>query len=164
MNSGKRAADEGRDAKYPHIDFCRDPEAICSSEEHQELKWIAGFFYWVESVQTYDEGGWNYLDELRKFVDGGMQGEHPAGCFSPWIHRSWTMNCQCVQIRPFIAHRDNLLADRKRYCATSSCTGQVIVHADNQDKRRARQWSNEWFTPTMNHLRALERQAFVPRG
>ena len=37
---GKRAADEGRESKYPGIDFCRDPEAICSSKEHQELKWI----------------------------------------------------------------------------------------------------------------------------
>lgn len=56
------------------MDFCRDPEAICSSEEHGELKWIAGFFYWVESVQAYDEGGWNYMQELHKYVDGGMEG------------------------------------------------------------------------------------------
>jgi len=69
---GKRAADEGRQARYPNIDFCADPEAICASQEHQELKWIAGFFYWVESVQTYDEGGWNYLTKLHDFVDGGM--------------------------------------------------------------------------------------------
>ena len=73
-DSGKRAADEGREAKYPDIDFCRDPEAICSSKEHQELKWIAGFFYWVESVQAYDEGGWSYVEELHKFVNEGMQG------------------------------------------------------------------------------------------
>ena len=76
FNSGKRAADEGRDAKYPNIDFCRDPEAICSSKEHGELKWIAGFFYWVESVQTYDGEGWNYMQELHKYVDEGMQGQH----------------------------------------------------------------------------------------
>ena len=37
---GKRAADEGRESRYPNIDFCRDPEAICSSKEHEELKWI----------------------------------------------------------------------------------------------------------------------------
>ena len=37
---GKRAADDGRESRYPNIDFCRDPEAICSSQEHQELKWI----------------------------------------------------------------------------------------------------------------------------
>lgn len=28
----------------------------------------------MESVETYDEGGWNYIAELRKFVEGGMQG------------------------------------------------------------------------------------------
>jgi len=69
---GKRAAEEGRSSRYPTVDFCRDPEAICASQEFTELKWIAGMFYWIESVQGYEEGGWNYLTELHKFVDGGM--------------------------------------------------------------------------------------------
>jgi hypothetical protein len=37
---GKRAADEGRASRYPEVDFCRDPGAVCASEEHAELKWI----------------------------------------------------------------------------------------------------------------------------
>lgn len=69
---GKRAADENRPSRYPSIDFCKEPDAICASEEFQELKWIAGMFYWVESLQTYDNGGWNYLTKLHEFVDGGM--------------------------------------------------------------------------------------------
>eukprot|EP00579_Thalassiosira_antarctica_P011373 CAMPEP_0201918770 /NCGR_PEP_ID=MMETSP0903-20130614/7834_1 /ASSEMBLY_ACC=CAM_ASM_000552 /TAXON_ID=420261 /ORGANISM="Thalassiosira antarctica, Strain CCMP982" /LENGTH=1230 /DNA_ID=CAMNT_0048455143 /DNA_START=36 /DNA_END=3725 /DNA_ORIENTATION=+ len=68
---GKRAADEGRDSRYPHIDFCKDPGAVCSREDHPELKWIAGMFYWIRSLQTYDEG-WNYFDNLKSFVRGGM--------------------------------------------------------------------------------------------
>jgi hypothetical protein len=44
-NSGKRAADEGRDARYPDLDFCKDPGLICSREDHKELKWIAGEQY-----------------------------------------------------------------------------------------------------------------------
>ena len=70
---GARAAEEGRESRYPDVDFCKDPEVICASQEHQELKWIAGMFYWVESLQSYSERGWNYIDELHKFVDGGMQ-------------------------------------------------------------------------------------------
>ncbi len=31
-------------------------------------------FYWVEFVQSYDVGGWNYINELKKFVDNGMSG------------------------------------------------------------------------------------------
>jgi hypothetical protein len=31
-------------------------------------------FYWVESVQSYNVGGWNYITELKKFVDNGMSG------------------------------------------------------------------------------------------
>jgi len=69
---GARAAEEGRGGRYPDVDFCKDPGIICSSEEHSELKWIAGMFYWIESLQSYNERGWNYIDELHKFVDGGM--------------------------------------------------------------------------------------------
>jgi len=72
---GKRANDEGRDSRYPDIDFCQDPGIICSSEEHKELKWLAGMFYWIESLQSYNEGGWNYLEQLHNFVDNGM-GDH----------------------------------------------------------------------------------------
>jgi predicted chitinase len=80
---GERAAREGRDAAYPDIDFCREPDAICASTAHPELKWIAGLFYWAESVQTYSNGGWDYRTELRNFVDGGMQ---RAGTDAGFIH------------------------------------------------------------------------------
>lgn len=69
---GKRAADDGRDARYPKIDFCKDPSVICSSETHKELRWIAGLFYWVNEVQSYNVDGWYYIRELHKFVDNGM--------------------------------------------------------------------------------------------
>ena len=49
---------------YPEVDFCKDPEVICASEEHRELKWIAGLFYWMSSVQEYDEEGWDFEAEL----------------------------------------------------------------------------------------------------
>jgi hypothetical protein len=42
---GARAAEEGRPSRYPTVDFCKDPEIICSSSEYKELKWIAGMFY-----------------------------------------------------------------------------------------------------------------------
>jgi len=70
---GARAKREGRPTPYGEIDFCKDPEAICSSKKFDELKWLAGMFYWIESVQGYDVGGWNYMDELRSFVDGGLK-------------------------------------------------------------------------------------------
>jgi len=70
---GKRAADEGRTALYPDIDFCQSPDAICDGGP-PELKWIAGFFYWLNSVQPYHDSkdGWDYLAELKNWVDGGM--------------------------------------------------------------------------------------------
>jgi len=68
---GKRASDEGRDSAYPDIDFCRTPDAICSSTDHPELKWIAGIFYWLNSVQTYESQtyGFDYLASLEDFTD-----------------------------------------------------------------------------------------------
>jgi hypothetical protein len=69
---GAKADQDGRSSRYPEIDFCKTPDKICSDPNYPELKWIAGFFYWMESVQSYNQGGWYYLDELHKFVDGGM--------------------------------------------------------------------------------------------
>ena len=63
------------------------PKAICSSTEEKELKWIAGLFYWINSVQTYDEGGWNYLAELHKYVEGGMQGDSFINAVSGIVNR-----------------------------------------------------------------------------
>jgi len=69
---GKRAADEGRDALFPSVDFCRDPGQICAPDGPPELKWVAGLFYWLNSVQPYSAGGWSYVDELKRWVDAGM--------------------------------------------------------------------------------------------
>ena len=38
------------------------------------LRFLAGEFYWMESVQSYNKEGWDYFTELRKFVEGGMTG------------------------------------------------------------------------------------------
>lgn len=84
---GKRAFLEGRDSRYPDIDFCKDPEIICTSEENKELKWIAGFFYWVDQVQPYESDGWNYLTELKKFVHNGMVGEEFINAVSGIVNR-----------------------------------------------------------------------------
>ena len=62
-------------APYPEIDFCKQPEAICSSTAHPELKWIAGLFYWMASVQTYDADGWVYIDQLDQYVSSGLVGD-----------------------------------------------------------------------------------------
>jgi len=69
---GKRAADEGRHSIYPTIDFCKNPGAICDQDSPPELKWVAGFFFWMNAVQPYNQGGWNFIAELKKWVDGGM--------------------------------------------------------------------------------------------
>jgi len=92
---GRRGHDEGRSVLYPDIDFCKDPEAICKPDSPPALKWIAGFFYWLNSVQSYnDKDGWNYMDHLKKWVDAGMNLDDKSyinacsgivnrGCYNP---------------------------------------------------------------------------------
>lgn len=70
---GKRAADEGRSSIYPTVDFCKTPWSICSPDGPPELKWVAGFFYWLNAVQVYEKGDYNYINELKEWVDGGMK-------------------------------------------------------------------------------------------
>mmetsp|Transcript_43344 Transcript_43344/g.77906 ORF Transcript_43344/g.77906 Transcript_43344/m.77906 type:complete len:815 (-) Transcript_43344:179-2623(-) len=84
---GARAAEEGRESRYPDINFCEEPDAICASQEHKELKWIAGLFYWVESLQSYNVDGWNYIDELKIFVDNGMSGSKFIDAVSGIVNR-----------------------------------------------------------------------------
>ncbi|GAA0371575.1 hypothetical protein GCM10009092_39880 [Bowmanella denitrificans] len=64
---------------YGDMDLCQNPELVCSTEEHKEIKWIAGLFYWMNEVQGYDNTGgpyegWNYYQELKAYVAGGLQG------------------------------------------------------------------------------------------
>ncbi len=84
---GKRAYDDGRQSHYPDIDFCKRPDKICSSTKYPELKWIAGFFYWIDSVQGYVSDDWNYLTELRKWVDQGMIGDSLIDSASGIVNR-----------------------------------------------------------------------------
>jgi len=92
---GKRGANEGREVLYPDLDFCKNPEAICDDAAPPALKWIAGFFYWLNSVQSYvDDDGWKYMTKLREWTAAGMDvtdrsyidaasGIVNRGCYNP---------------------------------------------------------------------------------
>jgi predicted chitinase len=92
---GKRGHDENRTVLYPTLDFCKNPEAICEPSSPPELKWIAGFFYWLNDVQSYvDKDGWVYMDKLKNWTDAGMNVDDKSyinacsgivnrGCYNP---------------------------------------------------------------------------------
>merc|ERR1712226_1289860 len=42
---------------------------------------------WVDSVQPYDVDGWNYLTELRKFVNDGLTGDAFINSVSGIVNR-----------------------------------------------------------------------------
>jgi len=64
---------------YSGVDFCKTDilQSICSRrvEHGEELRWIPPMAHWVYFVQPYDVDGWNYITELKDFVDGGMLDE-----------------------------------------------------------------------------------------
>ena len=68
---GESAVDRGIFV-YPDTNFCITPEVICDPERSREFRWVLGLLEWSDRVQSYVNSDWNYLDELKKFVDGGM--------------------------------------------------------------------------------------------
>ncbi len=98
---------------YAGLDFCSNPGLICSSEENKEIKWIAGLFYWVTSVQAYpDEGGqypgWNYFNELKKYVNNGMKGTQFIDDVSGIVNRGCpNLTCDTGEVHNVKERRDN---------------------------------------------------------
>lgn len=73
---------------YPDVDFCADPGVICRrGSPYPELKWIAGMFYWMRSVERYSSEGWNYIDKVREYVRGGLAGEWLVDAVSGIVNR-----------------------------------------------------------------------------
>ncbi len=74
---------------YADMDLCANPQLVCSSTKNKEVKWIAGLFFWINSVQAYntDTGkykDWDYQTELKKYVDSdfGKTNYHPVNNIS----------------------------------------------------------------------------------
>ena len=50
---GARAKQEGRRSRYPSIDFCKTPDAICNSEEHIKMILKVESFFELISLKLY---------------------------------------------------------------------------------------------------------------
>ncbi|EJK47381.1 hypothetical protein THAOC_33900, partial [Thalassiosira oceanica] len=74
---GKGADEDGREAPYPEVDFCANPAAVCDHEESMEIRWSVAMFEWIDRVQDYYDSSvdFDYIDELYRFVDGGMSND-----------------------------------------------------------------------------------------
>ena len=67
--------------EWQHKDFCKTPSVICGDNSvtvtgarYPELKYLSGLVEWIDRIQTYSnpETGFDYLVNLRAFVNGGM--------------------------------------------------------------------------------------------
>lgn len=78
---GAKAARDGRLSRYSAVDFCSNPQVVCSSNDRQsrEMRWMLAMFNWVDRVQNYnnsddsgendDDGGWNYIQRSVHFLE-----------------------------------------------------------------------------------------------
>lgn len=105
------------------ISSVQNPEVICSSPKYAELKWIAGLFYWMESVQSYNVRGWNYLKRLHAFVDGGysdpsfidsVSGIVNRGCHDP-------VSSICLYLVAFIFYDVILTSSFRTFWCSQPC-------------------------------------------
>jgi hypothetical protein len=72
------------------------------------LKWIAELFYWMSSVQDYDQGGWNYDEQLKVFVDGGLHGDAFINSVSGIVNRGChNPPCSTGPLDGGVERRDN---------------------------------------------------------
>mmetsp|Transcript_29769 Transcript_29769/g.54897 ORF Transcript_29769/g.54897 Transcript_29769/m.54897 type:complete len:635 (-) Transcript_29769:386-2290(-) len=96
---GKRGADLGRSTLYPKLDFCRYPEVTCTSANGEQLRWTTALFEWSERIQRYEtlrtstSDGWNFEDQLAKFVDGGMVDSNDSDSFINSVSRILSPGC-----------------------------------------------------------------------
>lgn len=81
---GRGAYLRQRYSRYPTIDFCRNPGAICSESSNtngsdkvntKELKYIISLFEWIERIQSYSnsDSKWDYMEQLKLYVDEGFK-------------------------------------------------------------------------------------------
>ena len=121
MTRLKYVADSGPYWLY----FCsEDPEALCSSDQYKELRWVAGMASWIMRVQSYIQGEWGYIPELIKFVDGGMVDSKPGSSLSSDFSHCAYAHKQLSLHNPADAFIDAVSGILLRGCHDNSC-GEV---------------------------------------
>jgi len=68
---GAKAAQDKRASRYPSVNFCVNPQVVCSSNSSQskEMRWMLAIFDWVDRVQNYNTPSWNYIQRSVHFLE-----------------------------------------------------------------------------------------------
>ena len=53
------------------VDFCVYPEVVCNSPYSKDLRWVVGYFEWIDKVQTFNRTR-SYMDELDRLIENGL--------------------------------------------------------------------------------------------
>ncbi len=107
---GKAKAQRDGEAMFPNVDFCNDPGQICTGFDSIPLRWISGMYHWMENVQKYNKGGFNYKNELVRYVNGGLKNTkffdgaaniHVLGCHKTDCSSSRSLTDMDARVRAF---------------------------------------------------------------
>lgn len=60
--------------KFSGLNFCSSVQSLCNhrSREGSLLRWMTAMTHWVLHMQRREDNGVTFIDELHKFVNGGM--------------------------------------------------------------------------------------------
>lgn len=76
LGANKAKRDGEAKAMFPDVDFCLDPSQICAGVHSTKLRWIIGLYHWIENVQSYNEDGFNFMEELNAYVGDNLDDEN----------------------------------------------------------------------------------------
>jgi hypothetical protein len=74
---------------------------------YPELKWMVGIFEWIDRVQSYDNRptNWNYMTQLKLFVDRGAQDSNFIDTVSSIVARGCDDDYCSTQPIPYLEER-----------------------------------------------------------
>lgn len=117
---------DGLTTMYPDVDLCSNPNLLC--EGPSDLKWMAGFYYWIDKVQVtadaipapYNVPAFDFEKEIQEAVNGKDSDSMAAKC-SGLVNRGCASGTKCK------AGEVDKLGDRK---ASTTLAVQEFLGSD----------------------------------
>jgi hypothetical protein len=89
----------GPNTKYPEVNLCKKPNLIC--EGPSDLKWMAGFYYWIDKVQINADAipslnvpAFQFEKEIQEAVNAKNSDSMAAKC-SGLVNRGCASGTKC---------------------------------------------------------------------
>jgi hypothetical protein len=150
------------------------PQIICDTNRvlenglvYPELKWMVGIFEWIDRVQSYDNRptNWNYLTQLKLFVDRGAQDIKFIDTVSSIVARGCDRDYCSTQPIPYLEERrrnfETLIYDVFDIQSSLNVVGSESASATDKTLRYDYKFAEEWIQSKRS---IIESNVFVSRN